>query len=189
VERIIHSGGSFSQQDMESIVMFGDALHDLIVYDCVENQHSDVVQEGKVSRDLVALLKLCLRVARASLRSTSRVESGQSVTQPFDRRLHYRNDFEEFIRTGVYAPSHPVIRTFPYFRQDYLAHMDSSRRRKAGQEQKCEAAEILRKQSERMGQTCNKYKTRQRALTPGLFTVFCGGCGVCEAFEMMPIAE
>ena len=97
------------------------------------------------------------------------------------------------IKTGIYAPTHPVIRTFPYFRQDYLSNMSrTSRRNKETNKQndaREEAMHLLRVQSERMGATCNKYKAKHRALTPGLFTVFCGSCGVCEAVELMPSFE
>ena len=67
--------------------------------------------------------------------------------------------------------------------------MATSRRRKGAENDRVDADKILRDQSKMMGETCNKYKSRQRAITPGPFTVFCRGCGVCEAFEMMPIAE
>jgi hypothetical protein len=54
---------------------------------------------------------------------------------------------------------------------------------------KREASRILAEQSQRMGVTCNKNKEKHRALTPGLEITNCGGCGACEAFDLMPFAE
>jgi hypothetical protein len=186
VQRIIDADGRFSQHDLPPIALYADGLHSLIIYDARVNPH--LAEEGKLSSEMVSLLKASLRIAQSSLQSKSFVE-GKPVTQPFDRKSHFRSDFEEMVKTGIFAPTHPVMRTFPYFRQDYLSSMSSTRRRNKQSQERDEALHLLRVQSERMGATCNKYKTRQRALTPGLFTVFCGSCGVCEAVELMPVFE
>jgi hypothetical protein len=186
VQRIIDQQGQLSQNDLQPIALYADGLHSLVVYDRLVNPL--LAEQGKLSSELLSLLKTSLRIAQSSLRSKSFVQ-GQPVTKPFDRKSHFQTDFEEMVKTGIYAPTHPVMRTFPYFRQDYLAGMSQTRRTKKQSVEREEAVHLLRVQSERMGATCNKYKARQRALTPGLFTVFCGSCGVCEAVELMPAFE
>ena len=42
-----------------------------------------------------------------------------------------------------------------------------------------------REQSQRMGSTCQKHKTRQTVLSSGVFTMICNKCGVIEYFELM----
>jgi len=153
---------------------------------------------AQVSAGMLALVKLSLSIAEGSLvaetslsanKQVSRDVAGAPATRPFKQSDYFVSDFDQFVRTCTFAPTHPVLRTLPYFKQDYIAQMSGSSRRKTKKNETKAAREELRRQSEMMGQTCNKYKTKQRALTPGMFTVFCGGCGVCVAFEMMPIFE
>lgn len=190
VQDIIDREGLYSSptetgtEMVHRISMYADGLHSLIMYD--NRVHPDLAQEGKLSPALVALLQRSLGIARSSLKANSYVQ-GESVTKPYISI--FATAFEEMVRTGIYAPCHPVMRTFPYFRQDYLAGMSQSRRTNKQSSAKLEAQRLLREQSQRMGATCNKYKTKQRALTPGLFTVFCGRCCVCEAVELMPRFE
>jgi hypothetical protein len=188
VQDIIDHAGLYSPptdtEMVHRISMYADGLHSLILYD--NRMHPNLAQEGKLSPALVALLQRSLNIARSSLEAKSYVQ-GKSVTKPYINT--FTTAFEEMVRTGIYAPCHPVMRTFPYFRQDYLAGMSQSRRTNKQSSAKAEAQRLLREQSQRMGATCNKYKTKQGALTPGLFTVFCGRCCVCEAVELMPRFE
>jgi len=111
------------------------------------------------------------------------------MTQPYRQDQFFKTEFEQFVRSCSYSPCHPIIRTFPRFKYDHLAEQSKTRRDLKKAAEAAAVANQLRTESERLGKTCNKYKTRQRALTPGLFTVFCGGCGVCLSFEMMPVCE
>ena len=60
---------------------------------------------------------------------------------------------------------------------------------KTKDEEKAAAVQTLSEEVKRTGVTCNKYKERHSALTPGLFTVFCLHCKLCVAFELMENTE
>ena len=192
VNDIIVADGKFDSELMQPINLYADGLNLLITYD--GRVHPNLAKEGKLSPQLLSLLKRSLDIAQSSIQDKAehRTDSNGdpvAVTQPYLRWQHFETEFEEFVKTGVFSPSHPAMRTFPYFRQDYLACMSQTRRESKRNEDRKSAQDILRQQSERFGANCNKYKARTRALTPGLFTVFCGSCGVCEYLELMPRFE
>lgn len=192
VQSIIDADGKIDSSLTQRISLFADGLSSLIEYD--GRTHPELAKEGKLSSQLVSLLRVSLQIAKSSIRNKTECRKDSngeriSVTQPYIRSSHFQTEFEEFVRTGVYSPKHPAMRTFPYFQQDYLAGMSQTRRRNMRDAVKAEAQHLLRVQSERFGANCNKYKVRTRALTPGLFTVFCGPCGVCEYVELMPRFE
>jgi hypothetical protein len=162
--------------------------------------HSDclycLLKESGVTNDMKNLLRVCLTRARNCLKakgashgvlSKAHLERSGGVTRAW--KNVFIDSFDEMVRTGAFAPGHEVIRQLPDFRQDHLAETSKGRTRRAAKQERASVLEELRKQAAITGVTCNKYKTKHRALTPGLFTVFCGGCGICEAFEMMPDAE
>lgn len=96
------------------------------------------------------------------------------------------------VRTGVFAPQHAVFQTLPHFKQDY--HNEQVRLKAAAKSvqktaERTDAVAKLTEQAKLMGLSCSKSKTSHRALTPGIFTVFCAGCGKCVLFEMMDHAE
>ena len=178
VSRIIREK-SASQQDLQKISVYSCGLHDLIVHD--RATHKVVASKGQLSSQLLALLQSSLSKARNSL------ETGAGCTAPYSTPL---SDFEEMVRTGSYFPNHPVIRTFPWFMYDFNNRIAKNKRDEEHYKNaKLQAKQELHNELGEMGHTCNKHKTSQRSLTPGIFTVFCGGCGVCEGFEMMPVAE
>lgn len=187
VQTIIDADGQYDAVLMQPINLYADGLHSLIEYDV--RMHPLLAEGGKLSSQLASLLRRSLGIAQSSIRDKSKRRELDDVTKPFDRSLHFETDFEEFVRTGTYSPAHPVMRTFPFFRQDYLGLMAQNRRTSKRAAARAEAQQLLRVQSEKMGATCNKYKARTSALTPGLFTVFCGSCGVCEYVELMPRFE
>jgi hypothetical protein len=161
--------------------------------------HSDclycLLKEGQNKEHMKSLLLVCLERASNCLKakggqgkmSGRQLETAGGATRAW--KNVFIDGFDEMVRTGTYAPHHPVIRQLPDFRQDYLAEVSKKRSRVVAKEDRTRVLDELRKQAEITGMGCNKYKTKHRALTPGLFTVFCGGCGICEAFEMMPDAE
>ena len=195
VQRIIDAGGKFDSELMQPINLYADGLNSLIEYD--GRVHPKLAEEGQLSPQLVSLLKRSLCIAQSSIRDKSKLRSGSvdctgdpvAVTEPYIRSSHFDTELEEFVKTGVFSPNHPAMRTFPYFREDYLACMSQTRRTSKRCAERESAQHLLRVQSEKFGANCNKYKARTRALTPGLFTVFCGSCGVCEYVELMPRFE
>jgi hypothetical protein len=192
VRTIIDADGKIDSSLTQRISLYADGLSSLIEYD--GRVHPELAKQGKLSSQLVSLLRVSLHIATSSIRDKTEHRkdcNGDriSVTQPYIRSSHFDTEFEEFVRTGVFSPNHPAMRTFPYFQQDYLAGMSQTRRTNKRRADKAQAQHLLRVQSERFGANCNKYKVRTRALTPGLFTVFCGSCGVCEYVELMPRFE
>ena len=171
---------SVCQTDLEKISVYADAVHSLIMYD--QSTNPNLAAEGKLSDDLIRLLTKSITIASGSLRVDG------SVTKPFVNP--FATPFEEMVKTGSYFPNHPVFRTFPWFLYDFNNSKAKTKRQRALYAKLLALAEReLHAELDLMGHTCNQYKTSQRALTPGLFTVFCGGCGVCEGFEIMPAAE
>lgn len=171
------------------IGLYGDALHLLLMHDQWErvgDSTADNSSKEKISQHLSELLSRSMELCRASIAC----KSGPVVSLAWESEW---TEFEEMVRTGVYAPHHPVIRRLPYFRQDRIAERSKVRTRAAADQQRrqedAEVLDYLTSQSGTVGVTCNKYKTKHRALTPGIFTVFCAGCGMCEAFEIMMCAE
>jgi len=118
-------------------------------------------------------------------------ESGDMETRPWPPRDHVAvHEFEEMIRTASYAPQHPVIRQLPHFRYDRVNAAARRRRCTAALSERDAEFHALLRMSQSMGVTCNKYKDRASSrISPGLFTVFCAGCCVCVAFELMACVE
>jgi hypothetical protein len=81
------------------------------------------------------------------------------------------------------------IRTLPWFRRDYENYVSGVRRQHDKEKERAEVTLTLREETTRTGATCNKYKERNSALTPGLFTVFCLHCKICVAWELMENTE
>lgn len=182
-----------SKSSSEQIAMHSDLLIRLFKLPI-----SKIEDDGRerVSDELSALLTFSLQRARNCLMavggtaacSAIRLEKTGAST-PWTNPFIDAND--EFLRTGIWASlDHPVIRKFDFeFRQDLLAERSKkSSRRDASREEQI-LLEQLMMECERMGTLCNKYKSKQRSLSPGLFTVYCGGCGICELFELLPEAE
>lgn len=168
---------TFTPDNITMISMYADGIHDLIVFDGL--QHPDLSLESRLSEDMLQLLQLSLNISRNSLHAHSFVRHPDTpVSHPYENK--FETEFEEFMRTGAYSPDHPIIRTFKYFRQDYLAEKSRLRYKSSSDEARAKALELLKEQSDRQGQTCNKYKTKHSFLTPGIFTVFCAHCGICE---------
>jgi len=157
-------------------------------------------QTGKLSDDLRNLLSVTLRLAEATLLLKAPVvredlgKPHQLTSKPYCPSNPKATPFEVMIRTGSWFPGNPVIRTLPYFMADYLAQMarKSKSCRKAPADRTAAMNKAIEEHMQRIqmeGTLCTKYKTSFRALTPGIFAVFCVRCGVCVGFEMMSHAE
>jgi hypothetical protein len=149
-----------------------------------------------VTPELTTLLKFCLKRAQNCLKACGGAGADCSAAQLHRKGASnpWQNPFQdsedEFFRTGIWASSdHPVVRTIPKMRHDLLAAQSKEKYRKKVHQDEREHLDKLVKECEIMGSTCNKYKAKVRSLTPGLFTVYCGGCGVCEYFELLEEAE
>jgi len=184
INGVITSGGKLPAEakDMEKLNIYGDGLFALIKHD--GKLHPVPRAAGMISADMLRLLTVSFSLAKAC-----GVSDGTAA--PLGKfRYSDMAPFEEMVRTGSFAGAeHPIIRTLPFFRQDYLLQQAAKRTGVKKNAERDEAMRELSEQTLKLGATCHKYKTRYRALTPGLFTVFCAGCGMCEAFELMPCAE
>lgn len=179
----IISENQISGKILSNIHLYAPGLHSLIVHD--HAQHPDLSKQAKVSSQLLALLATSLDVATSGLKSKSTSSSvSRAYEDPFD------TPFEAMVKTASYFPNRPVIRTFPWLYYDYLNKAATNKRRELQEmEAKAAADKALQDDVKKMGNTCNKFKTTRHVLLPGIFTVFCAGCGMCEGFEMMPVAE
>jgi len=99
------------------------------------------------------------------------------------------HEFETFLRTGTWASHNPVMRTLPWYRRDYENYVSRVMGTNIKDKERKEAMRTLREETKRTGVTCNKYKEKNCALTPGLFTVFCLHCKICVAWELMEDTE
>ena len=185
VERVCMSG-CISLDDHNIILTHSAGLVRLIQYD-------EVVQQRKgnglgqslgaehasrpVSAELLALLKVMLQKARAGLTGKSRV-----TTVPWSTSLQ---PMEDMLRTGTYAPHHPVFRSLPFFKYDYLNKQQVERYALNKEEELRNMRAERTALSQRMGSTCNKLKTKQKVLSSGVFTILCNRCGIIEYFELM----
>lgn len=134
--------------------------------------------------DARRLLKKSVELARASMCGQSASNQSEPYTSSRDA-----SEFEDFIRTGTWAPHNPVIRRLPWYRREYENCLSRRRVDKTKDEEKAAAVQTLSEEVKHTGVTCNKYKERHSALTPGLFTVFCLHCKLCVAFELMENTE
>lgn len=169
-------------KELSAIHTHSSGLGKLILYDKTfqaGNRGTSEAGNGCVSLcdKTVALLKTVLQKAQAGLtgKSTVTTKPRQSNWQPT----------EDMIRTGTFAPSHPVFRSLPFFKYDYLNRQQVERYARNKEEALksiyAERAAI----SQRLGSTCNKHKTRQNVLSSGVFTILCNNCGLIEYFELM----
>jgi hypothetical protein len=149
-----------------------------------------------VSPELTTLLQFCLKRAQNCLKACGGAGADCSAAQLHRKGASnpWQNSFQdsedEFFRTGIWTSSeHPVIRTIPKMRHDLLAAQSKEQYRKKVRQEEREHLDKLVEECEILGSTCNKYKSKVRSLTPGLFTVYCGGCGICEYFELLEEAE
>lgn len=161
----------------------------------------DAAKEGKLSHDLRELLKTSLVLAEAALQLKAPVvrkdieePPHQLTSKPYRPSNPDASPFEVMIRTGSWFPGRPVMRTIPHFLADYIAEMarkskSASKKAKERMAALEQAMEDHVKRIHMEGTLCTKFKTLFRALTPGIFAVFCVRCGVCEGFEMMSHAE
>jgi hypothetical protein len=168
-------------RDLELLSTYAEGVHQLLKHDAA------TAKKGKISKRLQKLLSMSLGVARAGLRGVH-----PCVTKPWRDDM---SPFERMVRTGTYTTTlHRVIRTLPPFHSDYINEMARLRSARASSLDKdaLEKINVALAESTEQAKSlggCTKFKTSHRALTPGIFTVFCGGCGVCELFELMDHAE
>lgn len=161
-----------------TLCMFGEGVQKLVAFDRSCNE--GLAESGKISATLASLLTVSVQLVRAGLKGRDPCVPGQWPTETSVRH----SPFEEMVRTGSWGPSFPVCRTMPAFHQDNLT--EQARLRISA---KNVAKDELKEQSRAMGVACTKKPTKHRALTPGIFTIFCSGCGMCVLFEMMDHAE
>lgn len=182
-----------SASSSQQIAMFSDLLIRLFKLPVSKSS-----RDGRecVSDELVALLVFSLQRARNCLMAVGGTAACSAVQlERTGASTPWTNCFidptDEFVRTGIWASlDHPVIRKFDFqFRQDLLAQRSKKQSRKDADRAEQKLLDQLMEESERMGALCNKYKSKKRSLSPGLFTVYCGGCGICEFFELLPEAE
>jgi hypothetical protein len=164
--------------DLNTLCMFGEGVSSLIKFD--HHRYPDLAQSGKLSQELTGLLTVSVKLVRAGLVGDGLQSKCIPGPWPTLESETY-SPFEEMVRTGTWAPGIPLKWTMPTFHQDHLAHQARARSQKA--------KEDLNKQLTEMGTACTKKQPRHRALTPGMFTIFCAGCGICVLFEMMDHAE
>jgi hypothetical protein len=101
----------------------------------------------------------------------------------------HQESFEDIVRSASYFPAHPVFRRLPLTKHDAANEYAYDRRQKEKSAKTNEALDLLKQQKLETGVCCRKYKEKNSALTPGLFTVFCVRCCVCVGFEMMSDPE
>jgi hypothetical protein len=156
----------------------------------VKNKHSDAEDLTQIpgpddlSPNVLALLQQSLDISRECLRGN---QMACNMSLPY--KAPSEHEFETFLRTGTWAPHNPVMRTLPWFRRDYENYVSRVMRTNIKDKERKEAMRTLREETKRTGVTCNKYKEKNCALTPGLFTVFCLHCKICVAWELMEDTE
>lgn len=174
------------------------AMHSDLLFRLFTLPVSKSSRDGResVSDELVALLTFSLQRARNCLMAVGGTAACSAVQlERTGASTPWTNCFidatDEFVRTGIWASlDHPVIRKFDFeFRQDLLAERSKKQSRKDADKAEQKLLDELMEECEIMGFLCNKYKSKKRSLSPGLFTVYCGGCGICEFFELLPEAE
>lgn len=134
-------------------------------------------QNITLSDNLTALLRVICVKAKAGLSGKSKV-----TTKPW--KSPYQ-PFEEMVCTATYGPAHPVTQCLPFFKYDYQNKQQVVRYAINKNKELEELNQELKDQSQRMGGTCKKYKTRQTVLSSGIFTMLCNRCGIIEYFELM----
>jgi len=130
-----------------------------------------------LSSHTVALLNVMLRKSRACVDGKTPIvpRPWQSTQMPF----------KDMLCTGTFGPDHPAVRRLPFFKYDHVCKQGRQRYAKNRDKELDDTDSWLREQSQRMGSTCQKHKTRQTALSSGVFTMICNRCGMIEYFELM----
>ena len=126
-----------------------------------------------LSSHTVALLNVMLRKSRACVDGKTPIvpRPWQSTQMPF--------------KDMPFGPDHPAVRRLPFFKYDHVCKQGRQRYAKNRDKELDDTDSWLREQSQRMGSTCQKHKTRQTVLSSGVFTMICNKCGVIEYFELM----
>lgn len=172
---------------LSNIELYADGLHMLMMYDSKCNP--ELAAQGKISPQLAKLLESSLLVAQQGLKALSADLDQVIITKAYENPFK-GNEFAEMIRTGSWFPTHPLVRVFPWFWRDNENLAERFNRKLLQATNLMNDVVQQRAQDlESYGSTCHKHKSSNHGLVPGIFTVFCGGCGACEGFEIMPIAE
>ena len=187
VENIV-SRALVTVQESNTIASLSPGMHRLLTV--VKNKHSDAEDLTEIpgpdglSPNVLSLLRQSLALSRECLRGNN---IACNMSLPY--KAPAQHEFETFLRTCTWAPHNPVMRTLPFFRRDYENYVSRVRRTNVKDKEREEAMRTLREETKRTGVTCNKYKEKNCALTPGLFTVFCLHCKICVAWELMEDTE
>lgn len=198
IRQMVHDGLIPNSPVCGQVIQYAPGVFHLIELDSSLNPAA--AQEGKLSDDLRNLLTITLGLAEATLLPKAPVvredvgKPHQLTSKPYCPSNPQATPFEVMIRTGSWFPGNPVIRTVPSFMADHVAQMarKSKSYRKAPMERMAVINKAVEEHMQRVqmeGTLCTKYKTSFRALTPGIFAVFCVRCRVCVGFEMMSHAE
>lgn len=161
VEKVIATK-EIAPEARKHISLYSTTLNSLFVFDRetqASNQGasgSSRLQDEKISDMLAALLKQSLDLTKLILTPQNHLNTQfyESKSKPFD----------EMVRTGVWAPKHPVFRKLPYFHSDYLNNQANSRYKAKKDSEREECLAALRKLSNSLGTTCNKHKTKNIGL-------------------------
>jgi hypothetical protein len=197
ISEIIATSTISSAQNTE-ISTHSDALRRLLSHDLKARAGGREALIGGDSREVTSslrdLLRLMLRVAKQGFKG----ENGPHTTAPFPQtspKLNLGEDIDtaelrmvrwcDIMRLASYFPHHPPFRLLQHCRYDLVNEQESRRRRAKNTEAENEVEKELKREFERKGFTCNKYKQKTSKLTAGVFTFFCMGCNVCVGFEMM----
>eukprot|EP00802_Teleaulax_amphioxeia_P015359 Tamp_15449.p1 GENE.Tamp_15449~~Tamp_15449.p1 ORF type:complete len:422 (-),score=23.08 Tamp_15449:110-1375(-) len=188
VSAIVYSG-RLDVQNGNKIAKWSPGLHNFLTVTRRWDLEEDVVDlttdsTKELSMDTRRLLKKSVELSHACMRGQPTSNQSAPYTAP-----HAVSEFEEFMRTGTWAPHNPVIRRLPWYKREYENHLSRRRADKTKQDDTAAAIRALSEEVKRTGVTCNKYKERHSVLTPGLFTVFCLHCKMCVAFELMENTE
>lgn len=175
-----------------------EALRLLVLYDSQGSACVSVGATRELTNHLTDLLRLMLCVAKRGMTGAETGEKRHQKTAPWppeSPELGLDDDINtpelrssrwcDIMRLASYFPHNPPFRRLQHCRADWLNEQASKRRKDKKTEEEKQAASELKKESERKGFTCNKYKEKTSQLTSGVFTCFCMGCNVCVGFEMM----
>ena len=162
------------------LVQHSPGVAKLLEYDA--KMHPQSASKGLISENLCHLLARSLGLSRAALKGET-----DCITTPFEQPE--MTSFELMVRSGTFtSEDHLVVRELPGFFVDY--NLEKHRKRGASasgsassESRKREKNEIkmneVHERAVKLG-ACTKFKTSHRALTPGIFTSYCGGCYICE---------
>ena len=137
-----------TQRDL--IDTFSPELHQLLKHKQCWSGGAN--ENGILSDSALALLQESLKCVQRSLRSSTL----DIQTRPVAVRAAM-SPVEQMLRTGVWAPHNPVIRTLPTFQRDRVNSLAMARRHDKRDMEKNQALAELRAESRRRGVSCNKY--------------------------------